>query len=395
LDRWFQIMGINPLHANQLFHPSLTNNTCGDVWFQHEWQHSDRVGRDAVAMAIQAAEAEISAEAGYNLMPDWVAQERLNFPRPAVPEAYGVGSYNQRWQNKSIELRKAHIISGGVKTKTLIEAGATFERQDLDTDTFQETCKVTVATTVTDENEIRVFYPGKEGKDIWEIRPIAVTISGGNAVITFKVWQIVAANQMETIDPEAIDATDDHNYESTVDVYRVYNDPQTQVLFMWENSTGEYMCNSCNACEYGTQSGCFHIRDERLGFVVPVPATWNSDDESFTTAYWSVCRDPDQIKAWYYSGYQDLNLERPKADMAPYWEYAIAYYAASKLDRPVCGCSNVQQFIDKWRLDAMANDREDVTLNITPELLANKLGATMGAIYAYKRIHQNGIRVIK
>jgi hypothetical protein len=80
--------------------------------------------------------------------------------------------------------------------------------------------------------------------------------------------------------------------------------------------------------------------------------------------------------------------------MSPYWEYAVAYFAASKLVRPTCGCSNVQQFIDKWRTDAAYSER-DGGYTMTGEMLANKLGTTMGALYAYKRIHQNGVRIIK
>jgi hypothetical protein len=32
---------------------------------------------------------------------------------------------------------------------------------------------------------------------------------------------------------------------------------------------------------------------------------------------------------------------------------------------------------------------------VTAELMSNKLGTSMGALYAYKQIHRNGIRVIK
>jgi hypothetical protein len=81
--------------------------------------------------------------------------------------------------------------------------------------------------------------------------------------------------------------------------------------------------------------------------------------------------------------------------MDPYWEYAVAYFAASKMDRPVCGCSNVQQFIEKWRMDLLINRSDDKSFNVTPEMLSNKLGTSMGALYAYKRVHQNGMRIIK
>lgn len=393
LDRWAEIIGLNPLNFNQLSSERLfPNNVCGDVFFQQDWQHSDRIGRDTIAMAIQQAELEIAAEAGFNLLPDWISEERLTYPQPAVPMAYG-SAVNVRWFGKSIELHKGHVISGGVRAKTLIQAGAAVTRQDDDTDGYAETCVVTVATSVTDAQEIRAYYPAKSGADGWEIRPIRVTISGGNANIQFKAWQIAAANKMDALDGEVLDADTASNYETTVDIYRVYNDPSTQVQFMWEGCDGD-CCGSCVACQFGTQAGCFLLRDPRLGFAVPSPGSWNADDDEFDSAEYSACREPDQVRFWYWSGYKDLNLARPYTDMAPYWEYPVAYYAASKFERDVCGCSNVNQFIEKWRRDiAFTNSAGSFTS--TPELLSNKLGTSMGAVYAWKRIHQNGVRINK
>lgn len=396
IDRWAEIVGLHPLHWNGLHSNDLVPGTvCGDVWFQYSWQHSDRVGHEDVAMAIQQAEMEISAEVGFNLLPDWTVAERLQYPKPGVPGVINISGMNPTGRYNSVELRRAHVISGGIRTKSLIEAGAGYVRSDVDSDGFQETCTVTVATTVTDPNEIHLYYPSHDGEDGWEIRPIKVTISGGNAVIVFKIWQIAAANKMDAFNPEPLDAEAVASYESSVDVYRVYNNPSTQAQFMWENDPFYGGCGTCQACQFGTQVGCFHLRDARLGIAVPTPATWDSDNNYFTATEWYGCRAPDQVRFWYYSGYEDKNLIRSKVEMAKFWEYAVAFYAASKLDRPVCGCSNVEQYIEHWRVDAMANDQESVSINITPEILANRLGTTLGGIFAYRRVHQNGMRVIK
>lgn len=344
-------------------------------------------------MAIKQAEQDIAREAGYDLLADWTVAERLGYPQPAVPTAFGMGGWNPRYLLKSVELRKGHIISGGVRTKSVIQAGVTFVQSDVDTDGFQETCTVTVATSVTDPNEIHLYYPAKSGNDHWEIRPITVTISGGFAIIVFKIWQIAAANQKDRFDPEPLDAEDPDSYEDTVDVYRVYNDPSTQVQFMWENCS-DGCCGTCVACQFGTQAGCMHNRKARLGVVVPAPGAWNGSDQAFDSAEWSVCRDPDQVRVWYYSGFVDQSLDRPYAEMSPYWKYAVAYYAASLLDRPVCGCSNVTQFIEKWRTDVSRNNNQG-SYTLTPDLLGNKFGTTMGAINAWKAVHKSGMRVIK
>jgi hypothetical protein len=396
LDRWAEIIGLFPLHWNGLDSNTIKpNNVCGEVFFQYSWQHSDRIGRDDIAMAIQAAEREISAEVGYNLMPDWVEEERLQYPQPFVPGSYNLYGTNPRGMLNSVELPRGHIISGGVKNSTLIQANAIIVRSDVDGDGYQETATVTVPTTVTDEDEIRIYYNGHNGDDGWEIRPITVVLSGGNAIITFKVWQVPVESSIDALNPSPLDADLVASYETLVDVYRVFNNPNTQLQFMWENSGGLDCCGSCTACQFGTQAGCFHNRDARLGLVVPAPASWDESAEEFTTAEWTACRAPDQIRFWYYSGFRNTRLARPLVTMDPYWEYAVAYYAASKIDRPVCGCSNVNQFIDKWRRDLLINKNDDANFNVTAEMLSNKLGTTMGAVYAWKRIHQGSMRIAK
>lgn len=397
LDEWAQIIGVNPMHFNGLSSTLFSNNVCGDIWFKYAWQHSDRVGLDDIAQAIQQAEQDIAIEVGYNLIPDWTVEERLNYTRPHTPGAYNIYGTNPRGMLKSVELKRGHIISGGVRAKTAIELGSAVVRSDPNVDGYFELCTVSVATTVTDENEIHAYYVGKSGADAWEIRPIDVSISVGVATITFKSWQIVEGSDFDTFNAIAKDGDAAGSYETTIDVYRVYNDPATQVQFMWENNPGN-CCSTCDACTLGTQAGCFHLRNPRLGVAVPAPASWDSSDEEFDASTWSACREPDQIRFWYYSGLQEKSIGRYNVRMAPYWKYAVAFLAASKLDRPSCGCSNVTEFIDTWRFDMMTStygDGKGVSINVTPEQLSNRLGSTRGALYAWKQINRPGVRIDK
>lgn len=392
IDRWAQIMGINPLNFCQLSSNTLfPNNVCGEVFFQDAWQHSDRVGRNEIGKAIQEAEQEIAREVGYNLIPDWTIDERLPYPHAGQPGPWMGNGLNPNGYLKSVEALRGHLISGGIRAKSVIQAGAAVVRTDPDGDGYPELVTVTVPITITDTNEVHVYYPGKSGADAWEIRPIQVSISGGLATITFKSWLIVAASSMYKLDAQPLDADTLTNYETTVDVYRVYNEPGVQVQFLWEGGG----CGSCAACQLGTQDGCFHLRDPRLGFVVPAPGSWDASAQEFTALEWSTCREPDQVRLYYYSGNRDNHLSRPYVEMSPYWETAVAYYAASKLDRAVCGCNNVAEYIQKWRLDMMFSSIQDGGFNVTPEFAANRLGTSVGAFYAYRRIHQPGVRVNK
>ena len=81
--------------------------------------------------------------------------------------------------------------------------------------------------------------------------------------------------------------------------------------------------------------------------------------------------------------------------MSNRWKFAVAVFAVSKFERAVCGCSNVNQFVEKWRRDAAFSSLQEGGFSVTAELMSNKLGTSMGALYAYKAIHQNGVRVLK
>lgn len=389
LDEFSQILGFDPLGFNGLSSSTYRkNNTCGEVTFQYDYQHSDRIGRDTMAIAIQQAEQEMALEAGFDLMPDWTADERLEYPRPSFPESYGFG-YNPRWQQKSIEARKGHMLYGGFRAKTLIANNAAIVRSDADGDGFAETAIVTVPITTTDTNEVHAYYSAYDGADEWEIRPIKVAISGGFAVITFKIWQVVIHTSFDALDPEPLDAEDPLNYEVSIDVYRVYTDTSTQVQFLWENDPScSNCCGSCAACELGTQTGCFHIRDERLGIIVPTPGTYDARTGGWTWAEYSACREPDQAVLWYYSGYRNPRELRSYAELSPYWKFAVAVFAVSKFERSVCGCSNINQFVEKWRRDAAFASQEEGGFTVTAELAANRLGTSLGALYAYRRIQK-------
>jgi hypothetical protein len=394
LDEFAQIIGLNPLYFAGFSSASFPNNVCGDVFFQYDWQHSDRLGRETIAMAIQQAEKEMAQEAGFNLMPDWTVAERIEYPKPGMPGVVGMDGRNPRGFLKSVEAGRGHLISGGIKTKALLQAGVVVNRSDLDGDGYAETCTVSCPVTFTGIDEVRIYYSTKSGADAWEIRPATVSISAGAATILFKSWQIPAWEKLEYLNVSPLDADTAANYEATVDVYRVYNDPSTQLQFLWEG-TPDTCCGTCVACQFSSQAGCFHLRDPRLGMLVPAPGSWNASTQTFDSAEWSACREPDQVRLWYISGYIDDKVARPYVELAPYWKYAVAYFACSKFERAVCGCSNVNQFVEKWRRDGAFTSQQEGGFTMTAELAANRLGTSMGALYAYRRIHQNGMRVNK
>jgi hypothetical protein len=395
LDDWATVLGISPLAFNGFSSSLFPNNVCGDIFFQYDYQNSDRIGRETIAQAINQAEMEMEEEAGFYLMPSWTTEERLDYPRPDIPGVFGIDGLNTRGMYKSVEAKHGLVISGGIVEKTLIQNAAAVVRTDADGDSYAETATVTVAVTFTNIDEVRIYYNAMDGDDAYEIRPATVTISGGFATIKFKSWQIPVLASLEMLDAEPLDAAVAGNYETTVDVYRVRNDPSTQVQFMWEYNDDLNCGGSGTPGEFATQAGCFLLRDPRLGIAVLTPGSWDATNSHFDSAEWSVDRDPDQVRLWYYSGWKDGTVKRPYVEMSNYWKFAVAVFAVSKFERAVCGCSNVNQFVEKWRRDAAFASMQEGGFRVTEEIMSNRLGTSLGAIYAYRQIHRNGIRIIK
>lgn len=398
LDRWAEILGLDPLHFSQLLCEDLTNTTCGDPWFQYSWQDANKLGRQEVAEAIKRAETMIADVVGYNLLPDWIAGEQL--PTKAYFRRDGYGQpFNSRAAFKSVPMNRAHVIAGGQRSLELVEAGAGIVRSDVDGDGFDETATVTVNSATASRCELGVFYPGKLGNPAWRIRPVTIDdLGAGDFEITFKIWQAVLENLQEVPAAEGLDC-EGAVYLTTVDVYRVYNDPADHGTIEWEPTGGD-LCGcgeaGCAACEFTAQSACLAVRDARRGVMTYRPAAWNGTN--YDRRSFAVCRDPDRVRANYYSGWRWPEAEQTgrcaNQDLDPYWENAVAFLSLALLDRKICDCPNLEKFADHWQFD-LALVTQNVSAQVAPNLLTNPFGTTRGAEYAWNRVQQEGRRVVR
>lgn len=392
LDRWAEIIGLDPLHFNGVItalRPDRACNSGEDIWMQWAYQDASKISREDLAEAIRDAEQQIANYIGYSLLPDWVIDERRETVRPALRELYS-GGLNVRWMGKSVNANRGYVIAGGQKARTVISAGAAIVRSDADGDGYNELCTVTVASSV-DVEEVRVYFPGESGADEWEIRPVKVAASGGNLTITFKIWQVPLPDLWDALNATGIDGDVGASFVTTVDVYRVYNDPQSQLQLLWEGGG----CGSCSACTFGAQAGCLHVRNPRLGTVVYEPAEWDAAAGSFNAAEFAVCREPERLRLWYYGGWRwETSDPRKRAtvDMDPFWEKAVAYYAAALLMREVCSCNNTEKFLDWWRED-LARVGAEVSYQNDEAVLSNPFGTRRGGVYAWERCNQEGRKV--
>ncbi len=403
LDRWAKILGLEPRHFNGVTTSLTPTENCGDVWLQYAWQHADRVGRDDVAMAIAQAEADIIEALGYYPVPVWTEGEIKRTPRPNDAELVGgSGLFNARGYFTSVRTDYGHVIRGGVEVKTLIDTavrsepaviGDTMALSDADGDGYNETVTITLPTTVTDDNEIRCYFHGHSGADEWEIRPLrSVTIAGGNVVIVFDKHLIPHPALWEALDAAAIDGDTDTNFETQIDVYRVYNDPSDQGEMQWEATPGfcECVLATCETCTWTTQDHCLQTRDPRLGLITYRPATWDADDEEFDSATLAVYRQPERVSLNYQHGYRSSKVTRPYVEMDPLFERMITYYSVTLLDRPICNCNNIESFIKQW-VEDLALIAESGSYRISARDYQCPWGTKKGAIWAWKQAQKLAI----
>lgn len=404
LDEWFRIMGINPLHGNQVNLVALQNNFCGDLWFQHAWQEGTQIGREDLADAIAQAEHKIATYLGYTLLPEWIVDERRPTIRPDRPELINLGTSDVRWYNQVTIGEAKKWISGGQRVATLIEADAAIVYTDTipTTDGYDETATVTVAAgSLTETCEIRAFFPGKAGDPIWEIKPLrSVALTGGNFVLVFDRHQAVLEELQEAYVPAVVEGTDNANFLTEIDVYRVFNDPQSQADLLWEPlprcgcPSGSSV--SCVICEYSTQTACIIARADPENTILAYhPATWDATTESFDPANLVQGRQPDLVRLWYYAGFENKTLACPTVQMDPYWAEIVAYFAAAILRKPPCECNKID--IERWQQDLafVGGVGEASIFQLAENELSNPFGTRRGAVEAWRAVNAPGVQLLK
>ena len=391
LDRFTRIISYSPLLFSQVYVPGddpfgeerQPAVACSDPVLQYSWQPKGggRPGRDEIAQAIAQAEEMIVRELGFPPVPTWIADDRVVPPR-SMPGGYGRAI--QPWMF-SVRTNNKYVIQGGQEAWAAVQLAAAITYSDVDGDGYFEKATVTVATTVTDVNEIAVYYPGESHDPGWEIRPIKVTIAGGNATITFDRQQAVLPDLLESLGAVAVDGTDDDKFLTTVDVYRHYNDPSQMAILEWTPS----ICD-LSGCQIEADTGCLTAIDERNGIVTVHAGTWDSATSTWTHDCCSWWQRPMRTRLWYRAGYRapqgTRGVARPMHDMAPELERAISLLALSLMDRMWCTCEQLRNMQAHWRADLSmrsSNQSQSVSYQVSRRVLDNPFGPTRAASFAW------------
>lgn len=418
LDTYAQIFGLNPLHFNGARLPDVspepfTTSTPGvntqsvnqrPIWHQFEWQDTGNVSRDELARGIQQAEFDIAEFLGYWPAPTWVSQELVRYPRPYRNDLYGSG-WDVRSQREGIKTKWAKIIQPGRRATTLIGtatvAGGTLVFSDPNADGWNTLATITLATTLTDECEIKVYFANENADPTWEIRPAkSVSIAGGFVAITFDSWLLFdpdVTNAIPTGEVTAINASLASSYVTSVEVYREYTDfTQASAQFFWErepDTTFPVICPCCNgtgceACSLIGQDGCVAIRDGDNGVIAATPAEYDSEDQRWEKVRWAECRAPDQVKVWYYSGLISENGLRGACNQLDRaLARSIAILATARLTCLFRAETSLANMVDYYRRDAAESFADGSTIFTPPDILSNPFGTRRGEVEVYRSLH--------
>lgn len=378
LNSWAKIMGINLFEFNQIGSGFAVDSTiqCDHVWFQYQWQQ-DFLSREEIAQAIANAERMVAEQLLFWPAPKAFSED-VAYPRPARREFYGTGR-NPRGDRKAIQLKYGNVISGGIYKRDSIDLAVAVTLSDVDGDSINDTFTATVATSVTDTDEIAVYFKSADrlGEPIaeqWRIAPVRVSISGGNATITGHSSLLVKPNLTVSTTAAILDVTDATIYVTEIEVYRLYISNDTslneQGLAYWDDPD----CTGGN-CQNEQNAIClFPARGLHIQGLVAI---------DYSIGDYCATREPDRVLAKYIAGAALVD-----GQMEPMLARIVSYLATALLPVGTCACDRSNRIVSYWQEEFLSDNETISPALLDKDMATNPFGIKRGAVYAWQRIEE-------
>lgn len=408
VESFREYYSMHPYHFWQLANATYpVSADCDDVVFQYGWQANDSLGRKDIKTAIDTAENRLREFLGYSIAPHYVV-ETLPVERyfdSKLNRLTYIGA-DGRWL--SLKLSEGKIIKVGVETRTLIgtvtTAGGSLVFSDADGDGINDTFTATIATTVTDITQIEIMFAAadrmsKPAGDDWLIKPVTITLVGGNAVIVGRVWQVVKPAKYET--GAVLDPSTATNFVDTLEVYRHYCDPTgttvdtAQAKLIWETRPfpGWASCFSCGSPTILTQDtdpaavayaiARVGLRDAEHGVVSIGEAIYDTTQNVWAAVSMSNARPPDRIEIRYQAG----DAPDSMGNISQKWAEIVARFAAAEMNKRICACVGANRMVYNQQIDrAFGGDARVEKFNVSQNDLNSPFGTREGAIYAWRNV---------
>jgi hypothetical protein len=404
LEEFRRAVGYHPFHFWGLGGlKAPVSSSCNDTVAEYAWQHADYVGRREILNAIEISEDKLKNYLGYSIAPHYV-EEVHEFPHMTSPlfERYGYADSGGKWI--TVTAKEGKIFDGGVeKIDDIGETSVTYS--DSDGDGLNDVFTATIATTVTDPDEIMASFTisdRPEGESLfgdksWEIAPISVSIAAGIATIKGRIWQIVKPILYQGVSPdESIDAAGSV-YVSNILVSHRYlyagiTTDDAQALLIWETRPYPSYVTLTPTIQYAADPNAVAVelarvvvRNADAGILGVGLARYDTDSAQWVHDPFEVLRPPDRIVIRYKAG-----VKRVNGLVDPLYSPCVFRMAAAEMTRPICACELANKELYNWQFDlARSSGAMDEAYGaISRDDLANPFGTRRGHISAWKTVKQ-------
>lgn len=400
LDEWRAAIGYHPLHFWGLANDDTApDSSCNSVVREYAWQSADAVGRAEIRQSIQNAEEIMRKYLRYSPAPHSVV-ETIDFPRypDGRFDVLGYADEGGRW--KTLQLGEGYLQSVGTETLTAIATPAVVYT-DRDGDGIDDTFTCTFPTTVTDPDEIALYFAAADRLDSqpagerWRIAPVQVSIASGTCTVIGRAWLLVKPVKYEGLVAEDIDPAVVTNFAATLEAYRRYTSAGTtldtaQAVLIWETRPWPEWASLAAAAPTGSTDAAGEaytlarcgIRDARNGVVTVGESVYDA-----TTGSWALsrnfgyyCRPPDRAIVRYFAGYPT-----EQGRVALRFREPILALSAAELAKPICACDSANRKLYEYQFDlsraAGANDEQYAT---SEDVLTNPFGTRRGHVRAWR-----------
>lgn len=400
LETFRAIIGYHPFHFWQLANETIpVTSVCNTLVYQYPWQSGHLEGRTDILDAIATAESQLTRYLRFSPAPHYVEETHDAPEYLQHGMMQGRADPDGRWL--SLTLNEGYIQAVGIEARTLIDTPVV-AYTDTDNDTLLDTFTITVATTITDPEELAVYFAAADRlnsaavSEAWRVAPVSISISGGTATIKGRRWQLVKPVLYEgfAVTATELDPQTAGNFVTTLEVYRYFTngdgttESTSQALLTWESYPypGWACCSgdlSSDPAAIATVIARVGIRNAEFGIVLPGEASYDATTDTWSSCAWSGCRPPDRVTIRYYAGYPLID-----GRMAPQWATIVARLAAAELDGPICACEKANRTLYRWQKDlALTGGQNDELLGgISARDLDNPLGTRRGHVYAWRAV---------
>jgi hypothetical protein len=368
LDTFRSFLQWSPWHFFQIGGGKVpVNSQCNTVVYEYGWQNGQTIGRSEMLEKIAYAEEKIASYLRYDVAPRY--HDETQMWESHNPATY----YYPAWS--VMTLQWGYVQAVGVQTLTSITSAAVTYSSQFNNG-LNDTFSLSFATTVTDPNEIALYfaaadrYDGSDASDKWRIRPVQVSITGGIATVRGPAWLLVKPVLYGNPLAAQLAPDDTANFVTTLEAYRLWTDGTSTDAATSPGVIGydKGYCN-CGATE-GQIAATATIRDSATGIVSLSSCT-------------SICGCPAHAQVRYVAGLPLVN-----GQMNPFWAEVVSMVTLAELPGPICACKEANKRIEHWQVDLARTGAGESYGMISGEDLNNPLGTRRGHVEAWKRIAQ-------